>query len=460
MMPARSSLPAPGEAPPMHPEPAVRALEREADRAASEVLRGRGAAVSGCAPAGVGLDLSQSSGRPLDPGQREFFEAQFGHDFRDVRIHADAHAAQQAREAGASAMTSGKDIVLADGKYAPGTDEGDGLLAHEIAHTVQQRDVTTVQHKDPEPKKEGIGKKPPEEPFTKAEGKGFEEEHFLFGQDSAELPADVAKKLETLLAQYKGTLIVDIHGYASAEGDVAYNINLAAHRAAAVERVLLPMLPKGSQVELYSHGGSNAWGDQPLNRRAGVHVWENPPLGQVGFRFKPIVPPLTLGVPPPGPDAADLDAFGSPKKKTDLDYRPPVDGPDPKKSAYDPFKLPSVVRPPGPIDWSALRDPFISRGIRLNDRDITSVEQNWNSAYLWALGLGLSPENATLAATKLTAAAYDIQLGKGNPNFWDKVDEEDKRMGITKSPNIPIITPETLKFLGKKLFKVDIDPRF
>jgi hypothetical protein len=40
------------------------------------------------------------------------------------------------------------------------------------------------------------------------------------------------------------------------------------------------------------------------------------------------------------------------------------------------------------------------------------------------------------------------------------VDQEDKKMGITKSPNIPIITPETLKFLGKKIFNKDLDARF
>src|SRR5262249_48531947 len=159
-------------------------------------------------------------------------------------------------------------------------------------------------------------------------------------------------------------------------------------------------------------------------------------------QFKPIVPSLEPGGPPPFKLGPDVDEFGRPKKQTDINYHPEIKDPDPKKPAYDPFSLPPVVRPPGTIDWSALRDPFTSRGIRLNDRDVTTVEQNWNNAYLWALGLGFSPESASTAATKLTAIAYDIQLGKENPNFWDKVDQEDKKLGITKSPNIPIITPE------------------
>ena len=456
MMPARSSMPSPSFAPQANP------LEREADRAASDTMRGRGADVDQRATGGGGgLDLSQSSGRPLDPGQREFFDAQFGHDFRDVRIHADARAAEQARDAKARAMTSGNDIAFGAGEYAPGTEQGQELLAHELAHTVQQgQGETSVQHKPTEGEKEGIGKKPPEEPFTVATGKGDEEEHFLFEQDSADLAAGVSKKLEAMLAQHSGTLIVDIHGYASNEGDATYNTNLAAHRAAALERILLPMLPKGSQAEMYSHGATKAWGDAAENRRAGVHIWENPPLGQVGYRFKPIVPSLVLGGPGPKLRPPDVDEFGLPKKLPDINFHPQITDPDPKKPAYDPFKLPSTLKPPGAIDWNAQRDPFTSRGIRLNDRDFASVEQNWNNTYLWALGIGLSPEAAAAAANKLTAAAYDIQLGKENPNIWDKIDLEDKKLGIKKSPNIPLITPETLKFLGKKIFNRDIDLRF
>jgi len=107
-----------------------------------------------------------------------------------------------------------------------------------------------------------------------------------------------------------------------------------------------------------------------------------------------------------------------------------------------------------------MRDPFTSRGIRLGANDIDAIEQNWNNAYLWALKLGLDPSLASLAANKLTAVGYDIQLGKDFPNFWDKVDLEDKKLGITKSPNIPILTPETLGFLAEHVFHKKVDLRF
>jgi hypothetical protein len=80
-----------------------------------------------------------SSGRPLDPSARHLFEARFGHDFGDVRIHADAAAAASARALRAHAYTSGRDIVFAAGRYDASSASGQRLLAHELTHVVQQR---------------------------------------------------------------------------------------------------------------------------------------------------------------------------------------------------------------------------------------------------------------------------------------------------------------------------------
>ena len=74
----------------------------------------------------------------LDRATRSFFEPRFGRDLADVRVHADAGAAQSAREIGARAYTVGSDIVFAGGAYAPATDGGRRLIAHELAHVVQQ----------------------------------------------------------------------------------------------------------------------------------------------------------------------------------------------------------------------------------------------------------------------------------------------------------------------------------
>ena len=65
-------------------------------------------------------------------------EARFGHDFTRVRVHTDARAANSARAVGAIAYTVGHNVVFGQGRYVPSTSPGDRLLAHELAHVVQQ----------------------------------------------------------------------------------------------------------------------------------------------------------------------------------------------------------------------------------------------------------------------------------------------------------------------------------
>lgn len=88
-------------------------------------------------PESVHRTLS-SPGRPLDPGTRAFMESRFGHDFSQVRIHTDSVAGDSARAINAHAYTAGNDIAFAPGRYRPDSHSGRHLLAHELAHTVQQ----------------------------------------------------------------------------------------------------------------------------------------------------------------------------------------------------------------------------------------------------------------------------------------------------------------------------------
>ncbi|MDQ3803243.1 MAG: DUF4157 domain-containing protein [Acidobacteriota bacterium] len=84
-----------------------------------------------------------SSGRSLDAATRTFMESRFGHDFSRVRVHSDERAAESARAVGARAYTVGNDIVFASSQYAPQSPAGRGLLAHELAHTIQQAGVSS-----------------------------------------------------------------------------------------------------------------------------------------------------------------------------------------------------------------------------------------------------------------------------------------------------------------------------
>ena len=86
-------------------------------------------------------DVLNSPGQPLDTGTRAFMEPRFGHDFSGVRVHTDGKAAESAKSVNALAYTVGRNVVFGTGQYAPGTGEGRRLLAHELTHVVQQRNV-------------------------------------------------------------------------------------------------------------------------------------------------------------------------------------------------------------------------------------------------------------------------------------------------------------------------------
>jgi Domain of unknown function (DUF4157) len=82
--------------------------------------------------------LVPTEGELLDAGTRGFMESRFGHDFGEVRVHAGPEDAKSAAALSAEAYTLGPDIVFGGGRYAPQSREGRSLLAHELAHVVQQ----------------------------------------------------------------------------------------------------------------------------------------------------------------------------------------------------------------------------------------------------------------------------------------------------------------------------------
>jgi hypothetical protein len=130
-------------------------LEQEADRVAEQVLAapahppfsaaarhiqrhsGQPVGQSGAAPVSVDRVLA-SSGRPLDPTLEQEMGQRFGYDFSRVRVHSGAEAEESAREVNANAYTVGHNIVFGSGQFAPETQGGRRLLAHELAHVVQQ----------------------------------------------------------------------------------------------------------------------------------------------------------------------------------------------------------------------------------------------------------------------------------------------------------------------------------
>ena len=84
------------------------------------------------------LASSKGGGSPMDTGTKNQMESGFGADFSGVRIHNDSNAVQMNQELGSQAFANGNDIYFNEGKYNPGSSDGQHLLAHELTHTVQQ----------------------------------------------------------------------------------------------------------------------------------------------------------------------------------------------------------------------------------------------------------------------------------------------------------------------------------
>jgi hypothetical protein len=84
------------------------------------------------------IDATRGAGTGLDPGVAGRLGASLG-DLSDVRVHTDETADTLNRSVSARAFATGTDVYFAKGEYNPGSASGDKLIAHELAHVVQQR---------------------------------------------------------------------------------------------------------------------------------------------------------------------------------------------------------------------------------------------------------------------------------------------------------------------------------
>src|ERR1044071_4823566 len=82
--------------------------------------------------------IPKQGGQPLPDAHRFHFEQTLGHGFEHVKVHTTPPADRAARQLGAGAFTIGHDIYFRSGAYAPGTPQGDRVLAHELTHVIQQ----------------------------------------------------------------------------------------------------------------------------------------------------------------------------------------------------------------------------------------------------------------------------------------------------------------------------------
>jgi outer membrane protein OmpA-like peptidoglycan-associated protein len=247
------------------------------------------APVAATAPPSVHATLA-SAGRPLDAPVRAHMESHFGADFGSVRVHTDPAAGASAQDVSARAYTVGSDVVFAQGEYAPATDQGRRLIAHELAHVVQQGGASDHASRDGRPVAQRVLRRALTPDFRitgiAPEDAGTPDMIF-FDSGSTSIPASEKPKIAPF-ATPKGQTLT-LNGFADEIGAPAANDAIITKRLKAVDDALKAAGHTGPRLQ--------------QNLRASG-------LGQIGYRHMrsvEIVP--TVGV---VPAAGNQPACGAP----------------------------------------------------------------------------------------------------------------------------------------------------
>lgn len=107
------------------------------------------------------LSASRSGGSPLSPQTRNFMETAFSTDFSRVRVHTDNRASEMSKSINAKAFTHGNDVYFNSNNYRPNSFEGNHLLAHELAHVIQQRENNPESTSPPEIQRQNTNSQQP-----------------------------------------------------------------------------------------------------------------------------------------------------------------------------------------------------------------------------------------------------------------------------------------------------------
>lgn len=158
-----------------------------------------------------------------------------------------------------------------------------------------------------------------------------------------------------------------------------------------------------------------------------------------------------------GTDMTQVPAQSSEKPP----YKKASDTPDPEKK----ITKSTVVVPTDPIDWFAMRQPFVTRGVPLTSRDGDEIERNFTTVYNQYMGLGLGPDLSLKITNFQLPIYYDLALKRdGFLTAPERLESDvDKMLGPGKSLGtvmVPIVTPDTLNWAVKKISGKDIDFHF
>jgi Domain of unknown function (DUF4157) len=212
------------------------------------------------------LNASRGSGGSMDTNTQTFMQSRFGADFSDVKIHTGGESVQMNRELNAKAFTVGKDIYFNEGQYNPNSSDGKHLLAHELTHTVQQgihakaiqRACGSTEIGNPAGCT-GTSMLVPERP------------RYLFNVNCDTFLTGNELDLRIDALSFQNGETIDIHGLASEEGTVEFNMRLSCARALSARNVIEDVLRRqgiSATIRVFSHGPQE--GNRPVNRSVAI----------------------------------------------------------------------------------------------------------------------------------------------------------------------------------------------
>lgn len=169
------------------------------------------------------------------------------------------------------------------------------------------------------------------------------------------------------------------------------------------------------------------------------------------------------GTPAPSEQGTDLSEVPVQSSEKKPDEKPSETTDASAEAATDPNKK-KVTVPADPIDWFAMRQPFLNRGVPLTGRDGEQIEQNWTMAYNNMMRFGFGSDLSIKIANFGTPIAYDFALARDNPTQIEKFDSETEKMlppgkKLGKFV-VPILTPDTMSFAVEKITGKKLDFRF
>jgi outer membrane protein OmpA-like peptidoglycan-associated protein len=187
-----------------------------------------------------------------------------GYDFSNVRVHDDSRAAESARAVNALAYTVEQDIVFGSG-YSPNTDLGKKLLAHELAHTLQQSSSDGALRR-----KCGAAAMGPASPDCQIDTNArprsnrLGEDRFLFKKNCDDFDADHESRLSEVASRIPANARVSVLGMASRDGPADFNRSLSCERAFRGAEIIIRS-GHGSQIDdVRATGPIGAEGDTHL----------------------------------------------------------------------------------------------------------------------------------------------------------------------------------------------------